>query len=401
MRNVLLIGLSIILLASCGSGGGEDLRSLFDTRDLKKIRAERDRLALEQKDIEVRLDQIDSVIRRIEGLSNIPLVTSSTMEPTEFNHYLQLQGNVMTRANVLVYPEFQGVLTKIYVTEGQSVRKGQILAKIDDGGLSSQLAQLEAQAQLAETTFERQQRLWEQKIGSEIQYLQAKTNYESSMNAVKQLKSQLEKSIMRAPFDGVVDDVIKDEGTVLSPGPGSEVFRVVNQKKMYVEAEVPEVHLPNVVPGKQVEIFFPVLGKSVTSQVRQTGSYINPGNRTFKVEVPVPSTEKLVRPNLTAEVRINDYSNDKAFLVPQSIVSDNALGEKYVYIAIEDPVAVKSVNIPDSIARDFVKVKRQLVKTGLTQGDFIEVVEGLEPGMEVIYEGARMVRDGQIVRKIQ
>ncbi len=400
MRSILTIALALLLLSSCGSGTQQDLQSLFESGDVKKIRQERDRLAEEQKSLELRREQIDSVIRRLEGLSNIPLVTVTRAEHKAFDHYLQLQGNVKTRANVLVYPEYQGVLQKIYVTQGQSVRKGQILGRIDDGGLSSQLAQLKAQAELARTTYERQKRLWDQKIGSEIQYLQAKTNFESSTSMVKQMESQLDKTTLRAPFDGIVDDVIKDEGTVVGPGPGSEVFRIVNRSKMYVETEVPELHLPNVTPGKQVEIFFPVLGKSVESSVSQTGSYIDPGNRTFKVEIPVPSTERVVKPNLTAEVKINDYSNPKAILVPQSIVSDNASGQKYVYLAEADPEAVRSVNIPDSIASEFLKVKRQFVTTGLTQGDYIEVLEGLEPGMNVIYEGARMVREGQIVRKI-
>ncbi len=400
MRSILAIAPVLLLLGSCGSETGQDLQSLFETRDVKKIRQERDRLAEQQKSLELQLEQIDSVIRRLEGLSNIPLVTITEVEHTDFQHYLQLQGNVKTRANVLVYPEYQGVLQKIYVTEGQPVKKGQILGRIDDGGLSSQLAQLKSQAELARTTFERQKRLWDQKIGSEIQYLQAKTNYESSTSMVEQMESQLGKTTLRAPFDGIVDDVFKDEGTVVGPGPGSEVFRIVNQSKMYVETEVPEVHLPNVTPGKQVEIYFPVLGKSVESRVRQTGSYIDPGNRTFMVEIPVPSTERVVKPNLTAEVKINDYSNPNAVLIPQSIVSDDASGRKYIYLAETNREAVRSVNIPDSIASEFMKVRRQFVTTGLTQGDFIEVLEGLEPGMQVIYEGARMVREGQIVRKI-
>jgi RND family efflux transporter MFP subunit len=292
----------------------------------------------------------------------------------------------MTDQNVLVYPEMAGTLYRVYVKEGQRVSKGQLLASIDDGGLSSQLAQLRTQAELAKTTFERQKRLWEQNIGSEIQYLQAKTQYEAQQSAVKQLESQVGKSSIRAPFSGIVDDIIKDQGTVVSPGPGSEIFRIVNLSDMYIDVEVPESHLPNVTPGKEAEVYFPVLGESITTKVRQTGNFINPSNRSFSAEIPVPNKTGNVKPNLTAKVKINDYTNENAILIPQSVVSENAEGEQYVYLIAEE--------------NGEVMAKKSIITPGRTQGDYLEVLEGISSGSQVIVEGARRVRDGQKVQVI-
>ena len=187
---------------------------------------------------------------------------------------------------------------------------------------------------LAKTTFERQKRLWtENKIGTEIQYLQAKANYESQENSVKQMQSQLNKYTINAPFSGIIDDVIKDQGNVVAPGgPGSEVFRIVNLSNMYIEVAVPESYIADVTKGKQVKVFFPVLNKTISSQVRQTGNFINPNNRSFIVEIPVPNKEGSVKPNMTAKVQINDYRNDEAILIPQSIISENAEGEQYAFV---------------------------------------------------------------------
>jgi len=256
----------------------------------------------------------------------------------------------------------------------------------DDGGLSSQLAQLRTQEALAKTTFERQKRLWEQNIGSEIQYLQAKTQYESQQSAIKQLESQVGKSSLRAPFSGIVDDVIKDQGTVVSPGPGSEVFRIVNLSNMYVEVEVPESHLANITPGKSVEVYFPVLGNTVQTKVRQTGNFINPGNRSFSVEIPVPNKDGKVKPNLTAIAKINDYTNNEAILIPQSVVSENAIGEQYVYLTTENGSDKEMIS------------KKTIIELGKTQGDFVEVISGLSVGDNIIVEGARSVRDNQLVK---
>ncbi|MFT6370470.1 MAG: RND family efflux transporter MFP subunit, partial [Maribacter sp.] len=268
---------------------------------------------------------------------------------------------------------------------GQSVSKGQLLATIDDGGMGSQLAQLETQTTLAKTTFERQERLWNQKIGSEIQYLQAKTNFEAAESSVKQIRSQLGRSSIRAPFSGIIDDVIKDQGTVVAPGPGSEVFRIINLSDMYIEVDVPESYLSDIKKGNLAKVYFPVLGDTIISEIRQTSNFINPGNRAFTVEVAVPNINDAIKPNLTAKVSLNDYSADAAILVPQGIISENADGQQYLYVANDKE---------DNKAT----AKRRIITTGRTQGNMVEVLSGITEGDLLIKEGARSVKDGQNVQ---
>ncbi|MHA7829799.1 MAG: efflux RND transporter periplasmic adaptor subunit [Flagellimonas sp.] len=384
MKKTIYIIFTAAALAACGGSGNNSLEEVIASKDVEAIRTKRNAVTQELKTLEEQVKKLDEAILELDDNSKLPLVSTLTVQLKEFQHYLELQGDVVTDQNVLVYPEMSGTLYRVYVEEGQRVSKGQLLASIDDGGLSSQLAQLKTQAELAKTTFERQKRLWEQNIGSEIQYLQAKTQFEAQQSAVKQLESQVGKSSIRAPFSGIVDNVIKDEGTVVSPGPGSEVFRIVNLSDMYIDVEVPESHLPNVIPGKEVEAYFPVLGETIKTKVRQTGNFINPSNRSFIAEVPVPNKNGHIKPNLTAQVKINDYTNKNAILIPQSVVSENAEGEQYVYI-IDDQDG-------ELIA------KKSIIKPGLTQGDYLEVLEGISAGSQVIVEGARSIRDGQTVK---
>ena len=219
------------------------IESLVSSGNLAELEAKKKEIATNLEIINKDLQAINLAISKKDTLKKLPLITAFTAKSTIFTHYLEIQGNVKTKQNILVYPEMPGILRKIFVQEGQRVTEGQLLATIDDGGLSNQVAQVEATTQLAKTTFKRQERLWKQKIGSEIQFLQTKTNYEAQTNALKQLKSQQAKASVRAPFSGVVDNIIKEPGTVIAPGQGSEIFRIVNLNNMYVEAEVPEKYI--------------------------------------------------------------------------------------------------------------------------------------------------------------
>ena len=385
MKNILFLLTASILLTSCGGKQPESIEDLIAQGDLETIRAKKSEISEQQRTLAANLLLLDSAIATKSGEERLPLVTTITTDAQNFDHFLELQGSVKTNQNVLIYPEMAGTLQRVYVKDGDRVTKGQLLATIDDGGMGSQLAQLKTQAELAKTTFERQKRLWEQKIGSEIQYLQAKTQYEATENAVKQAQSQLGKSTIRAPFSGIIDDVIKDQGTVVSPGPGSEVFRIVNLSDMYIEVDVPETYLGGIAKGKQAIVYFPVLGDTVQTSIRQTGNFINPNNRAFTVEIPVPNKNGNIKPNLTARVSLNDYSNKEAIVIPQSIISENAEGEQYVYIA------EKSENENQAVA------KRQIITTGKTQGSIVEILSGISSGDELIKEGARSVKDGQKV----
>ena len=270
MKRISVYIVIAFVLISCGSENST-VEDVIASKNLETIRSKRADLTKELKTLEDQVTLLDEAIAVLDDNAKLPLVTTMEVVSQNFDHYLELQGDVMTDQNVLVYPEMPGTLFKVYVKEGQRVAKGQLLGSIDDGGLSSQLAQLKTQLALAKTTFERQERLWNQNIGSEIQYLQAKSQYEAQESAVRQLESQVAKSSIRAPFSGIVDEVIKDQGTVVSPGPGSEIFRIVNLSNMHVEVDVPEAHLGNVLPGKSVEVYFPVLGESVQTQMRFPG----------------------------------------------------------------------------------------------------------------------------------
>ncbi|WP_405385084.1 efflux RND transporter periplasmic adaptor subunit [Maribacter sp. LLG6340-A2] len=385
MKKLPILIIAVISLYSCG-GKDQSVAEIISEQNLEAIRAKKNEITTQQKLIDAQLKSLDSAIAILGNEEKLPLVNTLTAKKEVFNHYLELQGDVSTKQNVLIYPEMAGTLQRVHVKEGDRVSRGQVLATIDDGGLSSQLNQLKTQASLAKTTFERQERLWNQNIGSEIQYLQAKTNYEAAENMVSQVESQLGKSTIRAPFSGIIDDVIKDQGTVVSPGPGSEVFRIVNLSDMYIEVEVPEAYIGNVTKGKEALVYFPVLGDSMVTKIRETGNFINPANRSFEAEIPVPNKEGKIKPNLTAKVNINDYTSEDAILIPTSIISENAEGEQYVFVADEANAEGESV------------VKRTIITTGKTQGAEIEVLTGLNDGDHIIKEGARSVKDGQKVK---
>lgn len=387
MKNIITLSFLAILLASCGGDKKNTVEKVIESNNLENIRTKRAELVTEQDAIQSKIKQLDAKIKTLDTTQNVPLITTFKAKEEVFNHVLELQGNVTTKKLLTITPEFSGILTNVYVKEGQRVSKGQILAKIDDGGLSQQLAQVKIQSALSKTTFERQERLWNQKIGSEIQYLQAKSSYEAQQEAVNQLQQQINKTTVRAPFSGTIDDVITEKGSVVGAGQ-TPLIQIVNLSDMYIETDVPESYLPFVTKGKDVTVEFPVLNKTINTQIRQAGDVINAANRTFKVEIGVPNKDKSIKPNLTAKLKINDYTNEKAILIPQSIISENAEGEQYVYV------------VKNKKENDQGTVNKVIIKTGKTQGDVIEVLENIESGAELIQEGARSVKDGQTVKVI-
>jgi RND family efflux transporter MFP subunit len=386
MKNIYLILLTALILTSCEGKKATSVVAVLATNDLAQIKSKKAALDEEQQALSAELKQLNDRLDALNEDKNIPLITTFKVEETIFTHFIELQGNVQTKQNVLIYPEMPGILKNVFVKEGQLVAKGEILARIDDGGMSEKLAQLAANAQLAKTTFARQNRLWTQKIGSEMQFLQAKTSFEAQTSAVNQLKSQLEKAVIRAPFAGIIDNVFKERGIVVAPGIGAEIFRIINLSNMYIETEVPETYIGSITKGKKVTVNFPVLGETVTSKVRQVGNFINPSNRSFKIEIGVSGLNGKVKPNLTAKLKLNDYTNTNAVLIPQSIISENAKGAQFIYI------------IKDKKENNEAVTERLIIETGKTQGDFIEVTKNLLAGAEIVMEGARSVTNGQIVK---
>ncbi len=387
MKKIYITIIASLVLLSCGGDKKNSTEAVIEKGNLEQLRAKRGELVAQSDALVKELALIDEAISKLDENDKLTLITTIAAKDTIFNHYLELQATVQTKENIVLNAEFGGVLQQVYVTEGQKVSKGQTLAKIDDGGLGSQLAQMETQAALAKTTFERQQNLWNQKIGSEIQFLQAKTNYEAQLKAVAQMKSQIGKTVVRAPFSGTIDDVISEKGSVV--GPGSPIMRIVNLSNMYLEAEVPEKNIGAVKKGTDVIVDFPILGETINTKVSQASNYINPENRSFNIQIAIPSKNGQIKPNLSSKIQIKDYSNAKTIIVPLSIVSENAEGEQYVYIA-------------ENVAKDGQAVaKKVIVKTGLSQGNYIEITSGIKDGDLVINEGARSVKDGQKVSIIK
>ena len=389
MKNINLLIIITVFLNSCSNKKEPSLEEVLATNDVELLKSRKSEIDAKLEELTLDLNQLNNKLSVLNKDRNTPLITTIRTSEQKFNHFIELQGNVKTKQNVLVYPEMPGILNKVYVKEGQKVKKDQILATIDDGGLSQQLLLLKSNEQLAKTTFERQKRLWDQKIGSEIQYLQAKTSYDSQKNATKQLKKQLGKFTIRAPFSGIIDDVFKEKGTVVAPGPGAELFRIINLSNMYIETDVPESYISSIKKNKMVEVNFPILGRSYDSSIRQVGNFINPSNRTFRIEVGIPNLDGEIKPNLTAKLRLNDYSNSNAILIPQSIISENAKGQQFIYV------------VKDNKEKNQVYAERLVIETGKTNGDFIEVTKNLDANVEVILEGARSVNNGQVVKVIK
>ncbi|MBT8272702.1 MAG: efflux RND transporter periplasmic adaptor subunit, partial [Bacteroidia bacterium] len=198
------------------------------------------------------------------------------------------------------------------------------------------------------------------------------------------MQSQLGKTAVRAPFSGTIDEIITDQGQVVTPG-GSQLMRIVSLKNMYVKASVPENYLGTVKNGTSVKVKFPSIGQAIEGQVRQVGNFINPNNRTFEVEIAIPNKDELIKPNLVANLEINDYSKDNAILVPDNVIQENAKGEKFVYVI-------------DSLINSEAKVIKTKVQTGLAYRGFIEVLEGLSSGQSIVKDGAITMRDGLEVK---
>lgn len=352
-----------------------------DLKELKKIKSD---LSKEVLELNKELKKVQFVINQKDTFLKKALITSQNIKEEEFKHYVEIQGNVTTKQNLIIYPESSGMIKQVLVREGTRVSKGQLLAVLDDNGRGEQLAQTKIQTELAKTVYERKKRLWDQKIGSQIDFLQAEANYKAQERAVAQIEIALSKTRVVAPFSGVIDQVLKEKGQLVAAGQGGEMFRIINMSNMYITANLPEVYLKNVSKNKEVLIDFPVLGKQTVSKIRQVGNYINPTNRSFSIEVPVSSKKLAIKPNMTAKLNINDYTNKNAVTIPLSVISESANGKQYVYIIIKDEKGNKTA-------------KKQFITTGKSKENLVEVVEGLKDGDQLIVEGARTIRDGQFV----
>jgi RND family efflux transporter MFP subunit len=370
MKKLVIIAASFLLIA-CGEKSTEDLIKDKNITELKNRKAI----------IQSELEKIDAALLNGNKTPETEaLVSVITLKDTVFNHYLEIQGNVNTKDNILVQPEFSGTLTILNVKAGQRVSKGQILGKVDDAGMSQQLASIENQYALAKTTFERQKNLWDKKIGSEIQFLQAQAQMISAQKSVAQMRAQVAKTVIRAPFSGTIDEVFVERGQVVSPNPQG-LMRIVNLSNMYVSTTVPETYIGKLKVGTAVDVFLTSFGKTYKGKVRQVANFINPSNRSFGIEVSVPNPDNLLRPNQVAQLKIIDYAINNAIVVPTNVVQEDGKNNKFVFIAT-------NVNGKKGVA------KKVLVKVGKSSDNVTEILSGLTANDVIVTEGANNIADG-------
>ena len=378
MKQLILI-LTILTIVSCNDKKEIDTNKLIENKDISALEQKRYELVNQIDFLQKDLNTIISALNRLDSSKKRVFVTVMPVKTSKIKNKISLQSIIKTDQNIVVQPEFTGPISNIKVIEGQSVNKGDVLMIVDDGGLEQSVEFQKEQLKLSKTIFERQSRLWADKIGSEIEYLEAKTAFKTQKSRYSQLNEQLQKSVITAPFDGEIDDVFIELGELVTPGQ-SPLLRLISTSEMYLEAEVPEKYLKSVSVGTPVEIEIPVLNKKINTKVSFIGKHINTVNRTFRVVVKIKKTDSL-SPNLISTLHIFDYINNNALIIPTNIISENSDGSEYVY----------SVNNNNTAQKIFIK-------TGNEENGYVEVIEGLKENDIIINEGARLVKEGQAVQ---
>lgn len=372
MKKFLFFSLMALLAFSCSQ---PDKKQQLD--ELKK----------KQQEIVSQIAKLETELKA-EGSSSVAVeskaVEISTVAISNFDHYIEIQGTVKADDEVIVPSETGGTIIKVFVKEGDMVKKGQILAELDSDILKKSLDEVKTGYELANTVFERQQRLWDQKVGSEIQYLQAKSNKESLENRMATIEEQIARTKIKSPISGSVENVPVKVGQLA--GPGSPVARVVNFSSVKVEAELAESYSSKVKVGNPVVIHFPDDNQDIDSKISFTSKYINPVNRTFTIEVPLKPGNMVYRVNMVAVVKINDYQNPAAIAVPVNVIQ-NAKNGKYVFLAKQAGTTFTAV--------------KQAVEVGQIYDGMAEITSGLSAGDKIISQGYQMVNDGQVVTFVE
>ena len=325
----LIITLSLILLLSCNSSRNSSINDLINKGDLETLKKKKKEYVDLMNDLRLDLNDINNGIMLLDENEQIQVISKFNVIEKEFITYVELQANLKSRKNVVILSEFQGALKNFFVREGQLVKKGELLAEINDSGLKEQLDQMLIQANYTKDNFDRIKRLWEKNIGSEMQFLKAKSDFETNNKMVEQIRDQLSKTKIYAPFDGEIDEIISNLGSNLVPG--SPIVRVVNLDIIYAEAQVPEKYVSSIELGTEALVSIPLLNKEITSKIVQSGNFINPNNRTFRVEAPVENKDKRIKQNLNARIKIKNYSNIKALVVPLRVIREDASGRPFIY----------------------------------------------------------------------
>jgi len=387
-KTIISLSFSLLLMA-CGQETEKAVSSITVNKGtLDELQIQKANYTLQIKELTLALDSLNQKLEKMSGGQKRVLVTALEIKSQIFNHTIEIQANIKTRQNLQLFPEFGGRLNQILVKEGQEVKKGTLLAVIDDAGLQDQLDQMKLQLQLVKTTFERTQRLWDQKIGSEMMYLEAKTRFKSQQKQVAQMRNQLSKTRIYAPFSGVIDEIIARKGSALTPGM-TPIMRIVNLDNMYVESDVPENYLANITKGSFAKVLIPVLNETQNTLVRQTGNFIQPNNRTFRVEAPIKNPTGMIKPNLNARISIVDYSNPEALMIPFRVIRENAKGDSFVFILTGQEQDNEYIT------------EQRFVTLGMSKNEFVEITKGLNTEDLIVDEGVSLLVTGQKVKRIE
>jgi RND family efflux transporter MFP subunit len=371
--------LIMVIAMACGSSSSPAKKDDKKT-ELKKLREEQTKLSEKIRKME---DEIEKTDTSAEAQANAKLVEIKPVATDKFTHYIDLQGKVDAENIAFVSPRGMGGQVKaVYVKQGDHVKKGQLLLKLDDAVTRQQIAQLKVQLDLAQTLYERRKNLWDKQIGTEVELLQAETNVENLEKQIALLNEQHSMANVYAEISGVADMVNIKVGEYFTPSTaGMKGIRIVNTNALKVTVEVPENYLHKVDKGSQIEITLPDINKTVTSKVSVKGSIIDPSSRSFYIEAKIPSSKDF-RPNQIALVRIQDYESDNAITIPMNTLQNDEKG-KYVMVAVNENGKL--------LAR-----KRQ-IEVGELYGNNLEVKAGLKPNDALITEGFQGLYDGQLV----
>lgn len=364
-----------ILITLVVAGACSQPVSDVDTKKQELEAAQNEMISLREKigNLEKEIVALDPTFARN---NNAVLISTWPLEAKPFEHYVDVRGSVESRKNVSLSAMSGGKIEKVLVSEGQQVSAGQVLIVLEAEIIRNSIKELNTSIELAKTVYEKQARLWEQKIGSEIQYLQAKNNKEALERKLATMNSQLDQMIIRAPFSGAIDKVEALVGEMATPG--LPLVRMVNPSDMYVKADVSEDFIGKLKKNDKVEIYFPAFDKKVKSNILSVGQVINAENRTFRIEANLDS-QLAAKPNQVVVISLRDYVNPKVFQVPTKVIQRDNQGQ---FLFVID-------NKENSLL-----ARKVYIKSGMSDGNLTEVLEGLDGSEQVVYEGFREVTEG-------
>ena len=376
IMNMNLKNLSIILLALV----------IFSCEQTDEIEAKKSELTEAKEQLFTLKSKISKLERELVELgvvevnTNLTLVSTITISKKPFYHQVDVRGAVQSRNNVLISAETPAAVQQVLVVEGQQVKKGQTLIVQDGEVLKRSIKELESSLELATTMYERQQKLWEQNIGTEVQYLEMKNRKESLELKLATTRSQLNKTRIKAPFNGVVDMIDVRVGEMAQPG--LPIIRLVSMSNMYIKADVSESFIGKFSKGQKVKVYFPSTDFTIHSKISSIGQVINPNNRTFEIEISIPSNGAKVKPNMITVLTLADYFNKNALTVPTNIIQSDRRG-KYAYSVVEEE--------GNSV------VRRVDIEPGITYGTETEIKQGLIGGETLVLKGGIGLTEGGIV----